>query len=405
MSVVNKMLKDLDDRAAHEHGNGSDYQEPPESKRIRYMIFFIAFVGVSAVGYFSYRAMGPQYFEDLYAQGMQFISGEEPQQQESKKVSVNRALDQMMPTRGGISEPVVTETTQQPAEAKNNDLLATTDKAPEGATQATKSTTSDEELAGRAVNNDEDDFNETDFPAADGEAIQGQQVAKSGSAESSASPVVTVGQTLVPVAPPGSSSFVQVSGVDGNSAQITELTSLASQAVAEKNVDRAINLYRQILNIDFKQHEIRKKLAVLLYSNGNNGAASVVLSDGIDIAPQRVDFRLMLARLFYREKKLRAAYTVLEGVDPDVQRNIDFYGLKATVAQELELNAESSHLYGRLVIFEPNRAQWWLGLAVSLDRMSQRDGALRAYENAADLRQLSASANDFIKQRILELGG
>lgn len=403
MSVVNKMLKDLDDRGAHEHGDGSDYQEPPESKRIRYMIFFIAFIGVSAAGYFSYRAMGPEYFVDLYTQTMQFISGEEPKQQQSKKVSVNSALDQMMPTRGGV--PVIDEPVNPPqvTNPQNEQELLAKSQPSESAMQATTATASaDDEQNRQTAGDAEDDFAETDFAAT--QSADSQPQAKEAGSQNAAEPVVTVGQTLVPVAP-GRGSFVQVSGVEGATAQITELSSLASQAVAENNVERAITLYRQILNVDFKQHDIRKKLAVLLYSNGNNGTASVVLSDGIDIAPQRVDFRLMLARLFYREKKLRAAYTVLEGVDPDVQRNIDFYGLKATVAQELELNAESSHLYGRLVIFEPNRAQWWLGLAVSLDRMSQRDGALKAYENAADLRQLSASANDFIKQRILELGG
>jgi MSHA biogenesis protein MshN len=170
-------------------------------------------------------------------------------------------------------------------------------------------------------------------------------------------------------------------------------------------VSLAVRIYRQILNIDQRNHDARKKLAVLHYSNNEVDAAAEVLQNGIDIDSDRADFRLMLARLFYRQKQLWKAYSVLNQIEPDVQRNIDFYGLKATVAQEMERNAESSHLYGRLVIFEPNRAQWWLGLAISLDRLGQREGALRAYENAADLRQLSASADDFIRQRILELGG
>ncbi|BDX08130.1 hypothetical protein [Planctobacterium marinum] len=393
MSVVNKMLKDLDNRAAHEDGDGSDYREPSESKRIRYMIIFIALVGVSAASYFSYRAVGPEYFLDLYAQAKQIVSGEEPKQQQSKKVSVNSALDQMMPTRGN--------STSKETEEKVETAKAGT--SPEASIESdnSESTTDNAQVAQEVAEVSQAPETETsrESSEAGAEAVSQQAVNI---------PVpnlnnVVPGQTLVPGQT--DDSFVQVTNTDSADAQISELTSLAAQAVAENNVSRAIEIYRQILNIDFKQHEIRKKLAVLQYSNGNNGAASVVLSDGISIAPQRVDFRLMLARLFYREKKLRAAYTVLEGVEPDVQRNIDFYGLKATVAQELELNAESSHLYGRLVIFEPNRAQWWLGLAISLDRMSQRDGALKAYENAADLRQLSASANDFIRQRILELGG
>lgn len=393
MSVVNKMLKDLDNRAAHEDGDDADYQEPSESKRIRYMVVFIALVAVSAASYFSYRALGPDYFLDLYAQAMQIVSGEEPKQQQSKKVSVNSALDQMMPTRGNSANPK-SEQQEQTAKPETPPEVAKAPAAEElnedNASQSQQSGIAPQEVVTES-NSEQPDNTDENSP---------QQLANVSVPNLTN---VVPGQTLVPAQ--SDDAFVQVSSADNGNVQIAELTGLAAQAVAENNVTKAIEIYRQILNIDFKQHEIRKKLAVLQYSNGNNGAASVVLSDGIDIAPQRIDFRLMLARLFYREKKLRAAYTVLEGVEPDVQRNIDFYGLKATVAQELELNAESSHLYGRLVIYEPNRAQWWLGLAISLDRMSQRDGALRAYENAADLRQLSASANDFIKQRILELGG
>lgn len=399
MSVVNKMLKDLDSRAASGDADDADYQEPPESRRIRYMIFFIAFVGVSAAGYFSYRILGHDYFMELYVQAKQVFMDEEPVQQQSKKVSVNRALDQMMPSRGSINTADT-----EPASAD--------DVAPETSTAAENQ----QEVASKDVENTDNKLANTrqqDSQAEQSTTGQENSVASTEqtvlvvpeNTPSEVRPMTTLpGQTVVP-APANEASFVQVSNADGEDTDLAELRSQAAQAVTDENVNEAINLYRKILNIDFKQHQIRKKLAVLLYSNGNNGAASVVLSDGVDIAPQRIDFRLMLARLFYREKKLQAAYTVLEGVDPDVQRNIDFYGLKATVAQELELNAEASHLYGRLVIFEPKRAQWWLGLAISLDRLSQRDGALKAYENAADLRQLSASATDFIRQRIIELGG
>lgn len=401
MSVVNKMLKDLDNRAASGDADDADYQEPPESRRIRYMIFFIAFIGVSAAGYFSYRTLGHDYFMDLYAQAEQFVTGEEPVQQQSKRVSVNSALDQMMPSRGNIN---TAETESTPADDAKPEASTTDDTQQEVANEGGESAST--ELANNAqqVSGAEQTSDRQEGSTATVPAEQTTQVAQE-STSSEVRPMATLpGQTVVP-ALANEASFVQVSNAGSEDTEIAELRSQAAQAVADENVDEAINLYRKILNIDFKQHEIRKKLAVLLYSNGNNGAASVVLSDGVDIAPQRTDFRLMLARLFYREKKLRAAYTVLEGVDPDVQRNIDFYGLKATVAQELELNAEASHLYGRLVIFEPKRAQWWLGLAISLDRLSQRDGALRAYENAADLRQLSASATDFIRQRIIELGG
>jgi tetratricopeptide (TPR) repeat protein len=355
------------------------------------MVAFIAFVVVAATGYFTYRAM-PEYFEDLYVQAKQYISGEEARPQQTKKVSVNSALDQMMPTR---SDSPAEETASQNEEPEQLDVA-----------RVESSTTYINEPAQEELTANGPDLSEgeTEIPGSDDEAFEPPEFV----VETVSAPIIPGqnddGPVPVPV-PVEQQSFIQFSDSDEMNAEIAELNGEATEAVNEGEVSLAVRLYRQILNIEPGNHDARKKLAVLHYSNNETGAASVVLTEGIEIDPERVDYRLMLARLFYREKKLKQAYAVLAQIEPDVQRNIDFFGLKATVAQELELNAESSHLYGRLVIFEPNRAQWWLGLAISLDRLRQREGALRAYENAADLRQLSASADDFIRQRILELGG
>lgn len=399
MSVVNKMLNDLDARAGFNEEEGDEYQEPPETKRVRYMIAFIVFVVLLAAGYFAYRTMGPEYFRDLYVQVMNKINGEQPQVQESKKVSVNSALEQMMPTRAASLPKEV------PVVAK--DTTATQQEASPAETEELNAGVSSTEEYVTVDNSLQQGTQEAAEPAS---APGGQQVdATTQTSENENLPLLASG---IPAPSPDieplqdiENTFIQRSDVEDEDSLIAELNSSAAQAVAINDVSQAIRDYREILSIDLRNHEARKKLAVLHYSNDENGAASVVLNEGIELAPERVDFRLMLARLFYREKKLKQAYAVLAQIEPEVQQNLDYYGLKATVAQELELNAESSHLYGRLVIFEPNRAQWWLGLAVSLDRMGQNDGALRAYENAADLRQLSASVNDFIRQRILELGG
>ena len=389
MSVVNQMLKDLDERSAFDEGDDAEYQEAPENKRVRYMIMFIILVILTAAGYFTYRAMGAQYFLDLYAEGMTLVGLAEEPKEQTKQVKVNKALDQIMPTRSGSAastpEAMQPEETDEVAEQQAQEAL----DAPKTQEQSI------EAAAAVADFSEESEFQPLEEPGELAEEVANQ--------DNEQPP-----QELIPVPVPGNTeSDMVLEFGDGTavSEQIAELKSRAAQAMAENDVAMTTRIYRQILNIDFRQHDTRKKLAVLYYSNGDTENASVILSDGIDINPERVDFRLMLARLFYRDNRNQEAYRVLAGVEPDVQRNVDFYGLKATVAQELSRDAEASHLYGRLVIFEPNRAQWWLGLAISLDRMGQSDGALRAYENAADLRQLSVSADDFIRQRIQELGG
>lgn len=390
MSVVNKMLNDLDARSASEDEESAEYEVPAERKRIRFMVSFIAVVVLSAASYFTYRAM-PEYFHDLYAKVMQQITDEKPVQEQTKTVSVNSALEEMMPTRNSSDpEPEMAEPEQQAPVGSGGGSEQSSMTAAQGSSDMDEMTAS---VPQSSSSNDE---------MTEGSS---EVIVDGVSAESINEPLSQIaGNELIPL-PEEQQPFVQFSDEDEQGAQIAELNSKIAEAMAEDNVSLAIRIYRQILSIDANYHDARKKLAVLHYSNDEIGAASVVLNEGIESDPDRIDFRLMLARLFYREKQLKQAYAVLAQLDPEVQQNIDYYGLKATLAQELELFAESSHIYGRLVIFEPNRAQWWLGLAISLDRLGQREGAIRAYENAADLRQLSASADDFIRQRILDLGG
>lgn len=388
MSVVNKMLKDLDDRGAFQEGEASEYVESAESKRVKYMVMFIAAVVLAAGSYFSYRILGEQYFVDLYVQVSGYFEDEKPQPKEPKKVKVNSALDQMMPTRNGANSmqpEQVAETVQS--------LIAKANNPDSSGSQNTTTTQTNEPPQPVGLMPDRK------------EALPNQTETES---------VVANADTVVDSTleeeqsdPNESELTVQVSDNEGVdvSEQIVQFRNRAAQAVADKNIPEAIHFYNQIIELNQSAHDTRKKLAVLYYSTDASEEAKEVLSDGVDLVPQRVDFRLMLARLYYREGSFFDAYEVLEELEPEVQSNIDYYGLKANVAKELEEFAEASHIYGRLALFEPNRAQWWLGLAVSLDKIGQSEGALKAYENAIDLRQLSASADDFIRQRILALGG
>ncbi|MBE1300247.1 MAG: hypothetical protein GJ680_10130 [Alteromonadaceae bacterium] len=387
MSVVNKMLKDLDDRGAFQEGEESEYVESAESKRVKYMVMFIAAVVLAAASYFSYRILGEQYFVDLYVQVSGYFEDDKPQPKESKKVKVNSALDQMMPTRNGTNS----EPPEQVAETVQS-LIAKANNQDSSISQNATTVQTNEPPQPVGLIPDEKEVQPIEVETESVVASVDAQTESDLEEQSDLSE---------------SELTVQVSdneGVDVGE-QIVQLRNRAAQAVADKNIPEAIHFYSQIVELNQSAHDTRKKLAVLYYSTDASEEAKEVLSDGVDLVPQRVDFRLMLARLYYREGSFFDAYEVLEDLEPDVQSNIDYYGLKANVAKELEEFAEASHIYVRLALFEPNRAQWWLGLAVSLDKIGQSEGALKAYENAIDLRQLSASADDFIRQRILALGG
>lgn len=403
MSVVNKMLNDLDQRGAVGDPDGLDdeYTQPAEEKRVKNMVLFITLMIAVAGAYFTYRTLGDEYFLDLYAQAESKVSEllgiEKEQKKQSKKVSLNPALDQMMP-KDIAREPestLSTIATKAPSEdkiAEMAEMLTADQQNPALVSNATRdafvartSPVIPEERTRIA-----DTVEEAAFP--NFEPDTEEQVATSES-----EPMVAEVENAAP-------QITRSTPIDNNT-RITELSDLASQAMNNKQPSMAASYLRELLSLKPQDVDARKKLAVILYANHDKNGARSILGDGINLLSDRPDFRLMLARIYFKEQNYFAAYETLQELEPEIKKHPEYYALQANVAKELSMFVEASHLYGRLALFEPDRAQWWLGLAISLDKSGESSAAVKAYERASDLRQLSASAEDFIRERIVALGG
>lgn len=406
MSVVNKMLNDLDQRRVSDDPADQDgeYAQPAEEKRVRNMILFIAVVIAIAASYFTYRTLGQQYFIELYAQHIDpFVSqilGSEPEEKkQSKQVSLNPALDQMMPTRNtGTADvgPEIQDTVPSPEKiAEMAQMLVAEGTQPESIASDIVNTENVPEIVSMIP--EERTKRVVEDPLASPQTSQMTETADVNRVVTSEIEPEVEEQNLPP-------QIVRTTPADNN-ARITELSDLASQAMNDKNPMLAVSYLREILSLKPTEVSARKKLAVILYANNDKNGARSILLDGINLLTERPDFRLMLARIYFKEQNYFDAYEMLEPLEPEIKQHPEYYALQANVAKELAMYIEASHLYSRLALNEPDRAQWWLGLAISLDKSGESNGAVKAYERASDLRQLSVSAEDFIRERILALGG
>ena len=61
--------------------------------------------------------------------------------------------------------------------------------------------------------------------------------------------------------------------------------------------------------------------------------------------------------------------------------------------------------YQLLLQHYPNRADWWLGLAVSEERQANKEAALQAYRQAIAKPGLTQNVSDYARQRIKILQG
>lgn len=378
MSVVNKMLQDLESRQDADNFE-ADYTPQANAKRTRNLVLFIVAIMLIAISYFTMRAIG---FDKVEQQSRQWLtsiglmeSDDNSAASAQPKVSVNQALEQIMPSKPSqpTPQPATTETVKKPETVELADVLS-------------------------------DEMNEA----------MGNKPKSSQETKASTEPVTKVAmipdekQQVADITEDTESvqSEFTVSVAENTPEQQAEyLREQARQALADGKELEAIDTLKSLQTLLPEDTRVRKRLASLLYTNGATNEAQGLLQQGLRLSKDAHDLRLMLARVYFQQKQHQQAFNLLDKVQPEIELYPDFYSFKASLAQELKLNQQAYLNYQKLVAYEPHKAKWWLGMAIALDRQSVFQQALHAYQQAAELQQLSSSAQNFVKQRIEALGG
>ncbi|NLQ23836.1 tetratricopeptide repeat protein [Shewanella sp. S-1] len=179
---------------------------------------------------------------------------------------------------------------------------------------------------------------------------------------------------------------------------------LASEAERDGKLKDAISYYEQTLGFDPSMHEARKQLAALHYGQGQLAKASEVLLQGMLLFPQQLDFALLLARVQQASGQADLALVTLANIPDTHPLARQKWMAQSDLAQKLGQFSLSEQAYRQLLQQEPQQAKWWMGLAYALDSQQQFPQARQAYRTALGHRGLSAQASAFIEQRLTQLG-
>lgn len=176
----------------------------------------------------------------------------------------------------------------------------------------------------------------------------------------------------------------------------------AEKAMERNDLAKAESLFEEVLMLIPAHETARKQLAALWYGKKYYQDAINLLSQGIAIAPQAEEMRLMSARIYYEQEQTRQAYNILKSVN--LSSSAEIQTLLANVSAELNEHESAIFSYRKLIAQEPEVGRWWLGLAVSLDSLGKFVPAIDAYKQAIAQNNLSTSAIQFAQQRLIELG-
>jgi len=179
----------------------------------------------------------------------------------------------------------------------------------------------------------------------------------------------------------------------------------ASNFLQQGLTDKAKQSLREVLLLDFAHLQARQTLAALLFREQAYDDAIEVLDLGRIQHPRHVPFRLLLARIHTERGQDPLAVELLEQLQPAVAQNSDYYGLLAALYQRSAQHQKAASVYQKLLNSYPGKAVWWMGLGLSLQSSQQNSDALIAYNKALQTKGLTAELRRFIKSRIVQLQG
>ena len=178
----------------------------------------------------------------------------------------------------------------------------------------------------------------------------------------------------------------------------------AQTAENDKRLDEATGLYLEAIILDPSLHTARKQLVKIYYSQNKINAALLQLESGISIFPTHWEFYLMQANIENALQEYHSALVSLSYIDDNSEFAKEKWVFQGDIAQKTAQYRLSETAYRALLTIESTQARWWMGLAYALDSQQEYVKAAAAYRSALNYPGLSNTAIEFVKQRLVQLG-
>ena len=197
--------------------------------------------------------------------------------------------------------------------------------------------------------------------------------------------------------------------------QIDRRSNTSSRNRAESEFRRAVNLvnqgriaegmdgFRRALEIDPGHEAARQTLVALLLETKRVDEAAASLQEGLALNARNTGFAMLLARILVESNDIPAALIVLQRHAAPADRNPDFHAFAAALYQRLDRHQEAIEQYQTALGLAPSAGVWWLGLGISFQAVGRPKDALEAFTRAKSAGNLAPDLLGFVDQRLRQL--
>lgn len=177
----------------------------------------------------------------------------------------------------------------------------------------------------------------------------------------------------------------------------------ALELIANNRAADAFARLEQEISANRYAHQSRETYAKLLISQGRLEDAVALIDSGLSLAPNHHGYKKVKARLLIAAGELSAAIDLLMTRAPSALDDVEYHDLLAS-AQLASRDYEGAAVsYTSLVQIDQNQGKWWYGFAAAQDSLGNAIAARQAYTQAIQQQNLSASLRRRSQTRLTQL--
>lgn len=190
--------------------------------------------------------------------------------------------------------------------------------------------------------------------------------------------------------------------LSANEVDIIQVQS-ALKLLANGNEEAAFDALSSHVRAAPAAHQSRETLIKLLLSRGQTARAGALADAGLSIAPNHSGFKKAKARFLIVDKDYDSAAALLSARAPEPSSDLEYHELLASAQLGAGDFIGAMQSYRQLIQFDGSQARWWYGYAVANDRMGNGSAAKQSYEQALKGGSLSVSLRRSSEERIAAL--
>lgn len=157
------------------------------------------------------------------------------------------------------------------------------------------------------------------------------------------------------------------------------------------------------LQADVRHRGARQALVALAFERSELESARRLLAAGLAIEPAQPDFAVALARIHVEQGDLNGALAAMQPTIAAATSHPDFHVLRGTILQRLKRSGEAADAYRSALHIQAKLPQAWIGLGMSLEALEKKPEAAEAFKRALAAGPVSADVRTFAEQRIRAL--